>query len=194
MKRMTSLTLLVVLLFAALPQTSVLAGVTNQDLCGGWFGTWEGDDPYDGRCLIPPGSSYHDAILCGDDAYLVVDFMLGYNIYCEAIPVASTGGSAGAGRSTAPHCGPVDLPRTLNPSSNQTISFKGNHLVEGAWLSIPGYDLIPVMDLVFDPDTNTWTGTVDTAHIAEGYYTPLRLLVNGRDQTKACHFGGAVVE
>jgi hypothetical protein len=188
--RMALLALIALLLFA-LPQSSVFArgGPTPQDNCQDMGGTWEGEHPVAGRCLYSPGHEFHYIAECADDEYFVWDYTVEED-YCEAIPLASTG----AGRSTAPHCGPVNLPRTLNPSGSQTISFKGNHLVEGAWLSIPGYDLIPVMDLVFDPETNTWTGTVDTSHIAEGYYTPLRLLVNGRDQTKACHFGGAVVE
>lgn len=98
-------------------------------------------------------------------------------------------------RQTNPICSLVDLPRSIENSAIQPISFKGNNLIESASLAVPGGDNMPIFNLTYDVESHTWSGNVNTLYLPAGYYAPVRVLVDGEDtDTRACHRGGLTVE
>jgi hypothetical protein len=197
MKHKVLFSLIVVLLTAALV-TPVFAGhivgsATNQETCEFHGGVWSGPDSINGTCTIPPGALWYthfpDDAPCAPTQWAVQTVE---EIYITSVTCLD---SLTASRpSPFPRCGPVDRPRLISPSAATPISFKGSANILSAALSLPGHDSLPISGLVFDPDTNTWSGFVNTLYLPAGLYSPARVMASNDFGDKVCHFGSLTIQ
>jgi hypothetical protein len=155
--------------------------------CVNGGGTWVGEEGSVnvGTCFSPLGTFWHDYVGCADDELATFSVTESETISFGCMATHARGA----------HCGPIDLPRIIEPSAATPIHFKGSAQVDGASLVIPGFDSVfPLYGLSYDWASKTWSGFVDTSNIPAGSYKHVRLNVLGKGGDSAnCNIGGLTV-